>query len=116
MRRSSSGMLRDLRNRVGDGERRQPESECRALLPAPLGRDAASMRGGDLLDDGEPEAAATNAIGAAAAIEGLEEVRQIARGDSRAAIFDTNDDASLVGRRADGNPLARGAVADRVGD
>ena len=52
-------------------------------------------------DDRQPESAAANAIGAAPAVERLEQMRQIARGDARTAVFDRKS------RRCDPSAAAR---------
>src|SRR4051794_13150691 len=108
MRRCNSAMLRNLG--------RNTKCEYRAVFAPLVDRHAPAMCGGDLLDDGEPKPAATNAIGAAAAIERLEKMRQIARRDAGTAVFDGNRDVAPFCPRANANPLSRRAVADRVRD
>src|ERR1700740_396258 len=70
IRRRSSGMLH-----LGDAQR-----ERGAALARPRHFDRAAGRRGDALDDGEPQAAAARPLGAAAAVERLEEMLYVARG------------------------------------
>src|SRR5713226_1205437 len=88
IRRRNSGMTRALRRRRGRGAGREAQREKRSPFATPVDGDASAMRKRDLLHDGQPEAAATNAIGTAAAIERLEQAWQIARGDARPVVFD----------------------------
>src|SRR5213082_775391 len=78
--------------------------------------DGAAVRARDLLDDGETESRAAYAIRSAAAIERLEEMAHVARGDAAAAVFDDDRDLVIVVLRALAHPSALAAVADRVGD
>src|SRR5947199_9873846 len=86
MRRCNSAMLRHLG--------RNTKREHRAAFAPLVDGHAPAVCGGDLLDDGEPKSAAANAIGSSAAIERLEKMRQIARRDSGAAVFDGNRDVA----------------------
>ena len=76
------------------------------------------MRERDLLDDRQSESAAANAIGAAAAVERLEQMRQIARRDSGSAVFDGNRDAAIFGDARESQPTfppRRGGSRSRSG-
>src|SRR5712671_978680 len=83
-----SGMLRDLRSGYRGGARRKAQREDRAAFATAIDGHTATMRNGDLLHDGQPKTAPANAIGSTTAVERLEQMRQIARGDSGAAVFD----------------------------
>src|SRR4051812_18648555 len=116
MRRCRSGMLRNLRRCDCSRTRGKTKREQGAAIARPIDSDAAAVGDGDLFHDGQAEAAAANAIGPAAAVERLEEVRQIARGDAGPAIFNGDYDVPIIRGRAYAHPFAGRAVTDGVGD
>src|SRR5437762_2365195 len=105
-----------MRRNLGRSARRKTKCEERAAFAPLVDRHTAAVRGGDLFDDRQPKSAAANAIGSAAAVERLEEMRQIARRDSGTAVFYGNRNATFFRGRTNGNPLSRRAVTDCVRD
>src|SRR5438270_6750986 len=104
MRRCNSGMLLHLGSGSPGGARRQTQRKDRSAFAPFVDRNTAAVREGNLLHDRQSESAAANAIGSTSAVERFEQMRQIARRDSRAAVFDGDRDAVTFSSRANRNP------------
>ena len=83
-----------------------------------VGGDGGVVRGGDSLDDGEPEAVPVGVLGSGAAesLEGLEQPLYLIDRDHRAAVGDGHEGVLVADPGGDLDMPAGGVVVDRVVD
>src|SRR5690606_8074553 len=96
---------------------RQHQGERRPLALDGPHLHVAAVGGGDVLDDGEPQAGAAGGAvaGGVHAVEALEDALDLLRGDADALVDDRDLDGPVVGPGLDDDGGVVGGVVDRVG-